>query len=76
MKELSLHIDPRIYEVPEDSARRMLKRIYEAKIEQARQEGYLRGRSEGYEDGFADGRKTEKERFVKWSGIFIREDWD
>ena len=76
MKELSLHIDPRIYEVPEDSARRMLKRIYEAKIEQARQEGYLRGRSEGYEDGFADGRKTEKERFIKCVGEFIREDWN
>lgn len=76
MREISIHIDPRIYEVPEDSGRLMMKRIYDAKIEQARQEGYLQGKAEGYEAGFADGRKTVKESFVKWSGMFIREDWN
>ena len=73
---IKIDIDPRVVETPEDSGRAMLLRIYKAKIKQAREEGYLQGRSEGYEEGFAVGRKTMKENFVKWSGMFIREEWE
>lgn len=69
---IKIDIDPRVVETPEDSGRVMLLRIYEAKIKQAREEGYLRGRSDGYEEGFADGRKIEREDFSTHFAEYMR----
>lgn len=79
MKELKgmirIDIDPRILDKEEDSCTELRRKVSDARVGQAEANGYRRGFAAGYEEGLAAGRKIEQEKFVKWSGMFIREEW-